>query len=395
LLPDPLVSYSTVGQLVVPRFLGEHDHPWLRVLLEEHERFVGRPRRELDAQLHVAPHSGVSPTKWKQAIHVLATLARGRHRQAAVPSRQARRCVFVEAARTAAPPSAVLNAVATALGVTAQALEDSLFADLPGERLVAPPSQPLSAAELALRANLALVQALLGRAESVRIEAEGQARALVRHAKLHGLICAVAQRAAGGDAVLELSGPFALFRHTRIYGRALGELVPFLAWCRRFRLRAACFLEGRRFTLELGPGDPIFPGGAPRHYDSRIEERFARDFRRLAPEWDAVREPEPVVAGGTLIFPDFALQHRADTARRWLLEIVGFWTPDYVARKLALYRQARLTNLILCIDEDRNCARADLPPGALVVRFHRRVDAAVILRLLAWPPGPEGPRISR
>ncbi len=61
---------------------------------------------------------------------------------------------------------------------------------------------------------------------------------------------------------------------------------------------------------------------------------------------------------------------------------MGFWTPDYVARKLALYRRARLSNLILCIDEERNCAAADLPAGALVVRFRRRVDAAAVLRLL-------------
>ena len=95
-----------------------------------------------------------------------------------------------------------------------------------------------------------------------------------------------------------------------------------------------------------------------------------------------VREPEPIAADGRLIFPDFALQLRSNPARRWLLEIVGFWTPDYVARTLALYRSARVSNLILCIDEDPNCAEADLPPGALVVRFRRRVDAAAVLRLV-------------
>lgn len=105
-------------------------------------------------------------------------------------------------------------------------------------------------------------------------------------------------------------------------------------------------------------------------------------FRRLAPDWDVVREPEPVAADGTLIFPDFALQHRSNPARRWLLEIVGFWTPDYVARKLAQYKSARLSNLILCIDESRNCAEADLPAEALVIRFRRRVDATAVLRMV-------------
>jgi hypothetical protein len=266
--------------------------------------------------------------------------------------------------------------------VSAGALQDSLFADLPGNQLIAAPAQPLSPGELALRANLALAQALLFRATSVRIEAEGNTRVLVRHSKLRGLICRVVERSATADAMLELSGPFALFRHTRLYGRALGELVPLLAWCRRFRLRARCVVQGRPVTLQLGTGDPIFPADEPRRYDSHLEERFARDFRRLAPDWDVVREPEPVSVGSTLIFPDFALHHRRDAARRWLLEIVGFWTPDYVARKLALYRSARLSNLILCIDESRNCAAADLPSAGLVVRFRRRVDAAAVLRLI-------------
>jgi predicted nuclease of restriction endonuclease-like RecB superfamily len=275
-----------------------------------------------------------------------------------------------------------LSRVAVSLGVAPADLRDSLFADLPGERLVNPPAQPMSAAELALRSNLAVIQRLLFHATVVRIEVEGNTRVLVRHAKWRGLICAVAERPGHGGAAVEISGPFALFRNTRLYGRALGELIPLLAWCPRFRLQADCVLDGRRLTLELATGDPIFPANAPRQYDSRIEERFAREFRRLAPEWDVVREPEPIVAEDTLIFPDFALQQRSDPGQRWLLEIVGFWTPDYVARKLALYRKAHLSRLILCIDEARNCAEADLPPGALVVRFRRRVDPAAILRAI-------------
>jgi hypothetical protein len=296
--------------------------------------------------------------------------------------------VFVEAARTADAAVAVVSRVAKALGVTVADIRDSLFADLPGERLVEAPARPMSPAELALRTNLALVQRLLFRATALRIDVEGNTRALVRHAKWRGLICTVAERSDQGGALLEISGPFALFRNTGLYGRALGELIPLLAWCPRFRLQAECVLDERRLTLQLATGDPIFPADAPRQYDSRIEERFAREFRRIAPEWDVVREPEPIAVDHTLIFPDFALQQRSDPGRRWLLEIVGFWTPDYVTRKLALYRKALVSRLIFCVDEARNCADGDLPPGALVVRFRRRVDPAAVLRAIspAAPP---------
>ncbi len=379
---DPLLSYNVAGSVIVPHFFGEHDHPWLRVLLEEHERFIGRPQRELDARLR-EPLPCDSPTrKLRLAIQVLTRLRRDRRNTAAVPPRRARALVFVEAARAPTRPLTVLSTVAAGLGVTARDLQDSLFADLPGERLVGPLTHPLSPVELALRANLGLVQGLLFQATEVGIDVEGNTRALVRHAKLRGLICTIAQPSGRSGASLEISGPFALFRNTRLYGRALGELVPLLGWCPRFRLQAHCTLGGRPLTLQLGTGDPIFPATAPRQYDSHVEERFAKDFRRLAPHWDVLREPEPIAADGRLIFPDFALQHRSNPARRWLMAIVGFWTPDYVARKLASYRSAHLSNLILCVDERRNCAEADLPAGAVVVTFRRRVDAAAVLRML-------------
>ena len=60
----------------------------------------------------------------------------------------------------------------------------------------------------------------------------------------------------------------------------------------------------------------------------------------------------------------------------------GFWTPDYVARKLASYWKARVPKLILCVDEARNCSEADVPPGALVVKFGRRVDPQAVPRAI-------------
>ncbi len=183
-----------------------------------------------------------------------------------------RATVFGEAGRSPAPREAVLAAAAHQLGVSEADVEATLFADLPGERLVASPDRPLSPGELALRANLALVQGLIFRATAVTIEVCGNARALVRYAKLRGLICAVVARGDGGDAVLELSGPFSLFRRTLLYGRALGALVPLLAWCQRFRLRAECVVRERPVILRLATGDPIFPATEPRAYDSKIEK---------------------------------------------------------------------------------------------------------------------------
>jgi predicted nuclease of restriction endonuclease-like RecB superfamily len=95
-----------------------------------------------------------------------------------------------------------------------------------------------------------------------------------------------------------------------------------------------------------------------------------------------VREPQPIESAGSLIFPDFELVLRRDPSRRFLLEIVGFWTPKYLEDKLRKLREARLDTVILCIDETRSCSEAALPPNAKVVTYRRRIDAARVLSII-------------
>jgi hypothetical protein len=184
-------------------------------------------------------------------------------------------------------------------------------------------------------------------------------------------------------AILEISGPYSLFKRTILYGRALASLGPVLHTCDRFRLTAEAALRGRDLIVTLQSGDPIFPGiPSPSRYDSQLEERFARDFREVASDWDLIREPEPLRAGDHLIFPDFAIYHRRDRARCVLVEIVGFWTPRYLRSKLERLRDAGAPSLILCIDESLNCADDALPESAHIIRYKRRIDAAAVLTMV-------------
>lgn len=74
---------------------------------------------------------------------------------------------------------------------------------------------------------------------------------------------------------------------------------------------------------------------------------------------------------------------RLDPGQRWFVEIVGFWTPEYLANKLEVLRRARVANLVLCIDADRNLGDGDLGSCAAIVRYRRRVDAAKVLAVVA------------
>lgn len=385
MLPGRLLRYDLRGDEVSPRFLLPQDHPWLRALLEAYAALAGGPWHALRARLREPLAGDPPPERLAMAKHVLERLCQVHAPRPPLPPRRVRAAVFSRAAG-GGPRDEVLRAAASSLDASVEDVERSLLADLADERPVGAPPPDLAPGALALRVNLALAKGLLSRAVRVELRLQGGSRAVVRLAKLLGLICTA--RRERDETVLDLSGPLALFRHTRVYGRALGALLDPLAWCDRFALAAPCALPEGEHVLRLTPRDPLAPGAEPRRFDSKVEEALARDLARLAPAYDVVREPEPVQVGDSLIFPDLALVHRLDPRRRTLIEVVGFWTPDYLERKLATLRRAALPDLILCIDEARACAEGDLPEGARVVRYRRRVPAQEVLDLVMGGPPP-------
>jgi uncharacterized protein len=388
-IPRGALQVDVRGDHVVPRYLTTRDEPWLRAVLDVYARHEGRPRRELEERLREplpvpCPRDGLL-----RARHVLDRLCHTRV-AAPVPPAEVRAVAFAEAAGGVPRVQALARAART-LGLDAPQVEACLFADLPSERHLGSLPEAMCPSELRLQVNLALVQGLVANAHQVEARIFGNARDVVRCARLRGLLCVVREEAAatGGmpGVCMDLSGPFALFGHTRMYGRALASLVPRLAWCTRYVLAASCRLGGRTVRVEVRSGDPIRPAAEPKRFDSKLEARFARDFARAAPDWEVVREPEPLRAGRVLIFPDFALVHRRDPERRWLLEIAGFWTPGYLENKLHRLREAHVDRMILCIDADRGCDRGGPPAAGWVVPYRRRVDPAAVLDIIEGEPG--------
>jgi predicted nuclease of restriction endonuclease-like RecB superfamily len=366
--------------VVAPSFLADVDQPWLQRLIERACAAEGLRAGDVDEHLLAPLAIAAPPQKQRLAAFILAKQLTTKTASPFTP-RDARERVFVEAATRT--QSAALASAATSFGVDVDQLRAGLFADLPGERVVTALSQPPSPGALAAKANLWLAQAFVSRAVRVKLDVKGVSRVLVLNAKAKGLLCTVSGSVDGSAAVLELSGPLSLFKNTRLYGRALASLVPTLPFCDRWILDAECFVYGRHVSFRLSTGAPIEPADAPKRFDSKAEERFARDFdRRFARApgpWRLVREPRPVVVGDGLAFPDFALEHDGGAKKPVFVELVGFWTPAYVAQKLDRYRRARDLDLILCVDDTLACADGALLESARIVRFRRRVDVDAVL----------------
>ncbi len=380
MIPADRIQVMIVGSEAAPAWLGEEDHGWLRALIDEFARLEGRPYREVASFLQEPPRRPSAAGKRRMAISTLLdSCTRDRP---PLDAAALRGTISVEAQRARDQDrfdrSKVMAACAHIFGLSADAAEECMFADLPGERRLRLPNPLPDPHALAVRTNLALAQGLLRLSSGITLEIYGGARAVVRQVRLRRLLSTV--RRAGADGVrIDISGPFSLFRHTTMYGRDLASILPLLTGCERFELAARCLVRGRAVNVHLSPGDPIAVGVPPRPYDSRLEERFARDFGHSSLDWDLVREPEPVEAGGTLVFPDFAVIHRHDPSRRFLLEIVGYWTPEYLRDKLEHLRGMPHVPLVLCIDRGLNCSAGELPAHACVVWFQNRIEPSAVL----------------
>jgi hypothetical protein len=168
LLREGDLPLRLVGAKAFIDFLGPQDEPWLRVLLAEVRRFEGRRQRELAERLLEPLPCEAPHFKRRAASRVLLALWRGR-RDSVISPREIRARLFTTATERDLPREAVLAETAAHFGSSTAALEDSLFADLASERLVAAPAAPPTPTEVALRTNLAVAQAILMRASIIEI----------------------------------------------------------------------------------------------------------------------------------------------------------------------------------------------------------------------------------
>ena len=298
------------------------------------------------------------------------------------PSAEGVRHSLFRAAAALHERSLAIERAARELDLAPELVIERLLSDLPQERLLRELPPSLSPAELALRSNGQLAAAFLKQSRRVRVQVRGWPRHVLRQARRLGLVCVVTRGARSNDVVLEISGPLALFRHTRVYGRALSSLLPELAAMEHYELRAECSVSrAQTVTVTIKAGDPLAPAGEPRP-EAGLEQRFVREFRRATRAWRLVLEPDMIEAGPVLVLPDFEIVSSADPSRRWFVELLGFWTPALVEQRLLELRAAGIPNFIVCVRGRKNCGDGGDVTSPHVVRWGSRGNAARILELI-------------
>lgn len=226
---------------------------------------------------------------------------------------------------------------------------------------------------LLTRYNLALAQAVLYDATQMRIRVWDHFGTAFSYVKLFGLMhriypidtdgnrVSTTDAADGYEAVLD--GPASLFSQSRKYGIRLSNFLPALPLCDRWEMHAEILNDEDSQRGETLSFDLDHTEGLSSHYtaqsdfDSDVERTLAQKWNRANTDWDLVREDDVLDLGAEVMIPDFALEH--PDGRRAILEIVGFWTPEYLEKKLAKLRDADVDHLLVAVSERLDCSADD------------------------------------
>jgi predicted nuclease of restriction endonuclease-like RecB superfamily len=278
---------------------------------------------------------------------------------------------------------------AASYGLTSQQIETALFADLAEEQILLDAGEPIAPGDLIARYNLELARGLLYWAREMRLVVGDGYKDVFKYIKLFKLMYSIQPTAGQADSLpyknyhITLYGPISPFVKSTIrYGLQFAKFMPALLLCQNWKMEADIQLPGipgrqtHRYSLD-DRTELRTHFKASGLFDSRLEADFAAEFEEkyggVERKWELAREDELILLGDTVMIPDFSLTHRKD-GRRALLEIVGFWQPDYLRRKLAKVREAKRSDLILLVYESANVAEGtfEAVSAGEVITFSRK-----------------------
>jgi uncharacterized protein len=275
--------------------------------------------------------------------------------------------------------------------VSVAEIRQGLYADLPDNRILTEFEAPTP--DLLLhRYNLSQTQGVFYKASDLVMHLyrndPGEYKLMFRYLKLFRLMTYIEGDADQGFTIT-IDGPASLFKTSTRYGLDIAKLIPAILHVSRWRLTATLQVKDgytqqpqpRRFTLDSNCGLVThYPPGKP--YDSMIEESFASRWPTDTP-WKLEREVDLVPIPGSVMIPDFRLVH--GDGREYLLEIVGYWRPEYLRKKFAQVRKSERDNLILAISERLNLEKAGIDMtqvSAKVVWFKTKLQPKAVLEVL-------------
>jgi predicted nuclease of restriction endonuclease-like RecB superfamily len=276
----------------------------------------------------------------------------------------------------------IIKKVASEMKISSQEVEDSIYADLESE-LTLQHFESITPQKLLEKYNLSMAQTLLFDSTELKFTVSGNWQNIFFKVKRLGLIYE-AYKIEG--FWVKIDGPASLFKLTGRYGTSIAKVLPAIIANSEWTIEAKILWKFTNtiynFKLESWKHSSLFgPQQKAETFDSYVEEDFANRFKALNSDWQLKREPEPVMAGQQVIIPDFSFQ-RENT--NLYMEVVGFWTREYLLRKIAKLQKTE-ERILVAVDENLACerlAKLEKQQNIDIIYYQKRIPLPPILQYL-------------
>lgn len=249
-----------------------------------------------------------------------------------------------------------------------------MFSDLDEERKIVELPQ-ITAEDLIKWYNLSLLQTLLFKAYKLSIYVSSNWKEIIKRAKWLGLMYFAYEKPLRIDFI----GPATLVKMNEKYGRNFAVLLPYIVSSENWKIEAEIVLGKKKkriykLTVENYRNLKAINIETDR-FDSSVEEKFYTDFTSVVKDWKIIREPEPLVVGNRLFIPDFLVEKGK---LKVYIEIVGFWTKEYIREKIEKLKGIKEPILVLLNEE---LSIGDFS-SFNVIKFRRKVNVGEVYRWL-------------
>ncbi|MFC6951433.1 DUF790 family protein [Halorubellus litoreus] len=402
MLTKDLLRVSRRGGGYQPVFADREDRPLAARVVGTFQGHVDETRGDLDGALRELEGDAEDFKLVRGLAKCCEHAARFETRAPVTPS-SVRRAAFVAAEEldgvvTPAERERALDRAADSLAVAVDDVDASLFADLEERQVLASFDAPWDPDGLLAQYNLSLAQTALFDAVEVRVRSSDP-KALVSAVKRLRLMYEIRKSdddgvADGSPTVREVvvTGPDALFSRSRRYGTRFARLLRTVAKASEWRLEATVDDHGTERELVLSDDDPVrVPDAEPVaevSFDSGVEADFAARFEGLDLDWVLSREPEPLATGYRVMIPDFAFDYApggdsdAGPDFRVFFEVMGFWTPEYVEKKLSQLADVEDVEMVVAVDESLGVGEDVASTDAAVVPYSGSVRVKDVVDVL-------------
>ena len=386
MLTKDLLRVSRAGGGYHPQFAEREYRPLAARVIGTVQGHVGEPRSALDSALEELERDA-EDYKLVRGLGALLERDCTFETEAPIEPTRARRAAF-EAAEaigvvTEDERAMALIRAGEGFGLPADDVETALYADLDERQILTSVESRWDPENLVAQYNLSLAQTALFDATEVSVRSSDP-KALITAVKRLRLMYEIRKTDEGREVVV--TGPTSLFRATRRYGTRFARLLRTLAGASEWHLEATIDDRGTERKLALSDADPIsIPDADPVaevSFDSDVEADFAGRFTTLPLEWSLVREPEPLATGTRVMIPDFAFDYDHDDFRVYF-EIMGFWTPEYVEKKLTQLEGIDDVEMVVAVDDSLGVGEAIGDLDHRSIPYSNRVrmkDVAEVLR---------------